>query len=84
MSYLVDSGVKLKYLTSIMLCHAKAQGVVTDTQGISHSSQTGAFSWNGWTKYEQVYNEQIKPGKMGERLSTASQVLTNLSDSCLP
>ena len=58
----VDDGMKIKYLTSVMICNAKAQDVVTDTRGIreiSHSSQTDAFSWNGWTKCEQIYTEQI-------------------------
>ena len=49
-----------------MLGHAKEQDVMRDTQGIrelGHSSQTDAFSWNRWTKCEQVYIEQIKPNK---------------------
>ena len=57
------------------------------TQGfraINHSSQTDAFSWNGRTKCEQVYTEQIKLDKNEERLSTASLVPSKLSDSCLP
>ena len=84
----VDNGVTVKYFTSITFGHAKAQNVVTEIlktlREISHSSQTDAFSWDGWTKCEQVYTEQIKSDKKGERLLTASLLHTKFSDSCFP
>ena len=29
---------------------------------VGHSSQTNAFSWNGWAQCKQIYNAQDKPG----------------------
>ena len=46
-----------------MFGHAKVPDVVRDTQVIRDtgpSSQTYAFSWNEWTKCEQVYTVQNK------------------------
>ena len=60
----VDNRVQIKYQTSIMFGHAKAPYVVTELLNVimetGHSSQTYAFSWNGWTKCKQVYTEQNK------------------------
>ena len=48
---------------------------------VSFSSQTNAFSWNGWAQCKQIYNVQDKPGQERERLSTIGQVSTRLPNS---
>ena len=72
----VGNGVKIKYLTSVMSGHANAQDVVTEIfkafREISHSSETDTFSWNGWAKCEQVYNEKNKPDKKTKAIKSQS------------
>ena len=58
-----------------------------DTQGIrevSHSSQTDAFSWNGWTKCEQVYTEQIKLDKKEKGYQQLVKCPPSFLIHCLP
>ena len=80
----IHNEVRVKYLTSIMFGHVRAEDVkemlgVLDKLTIPLRLMLSL--WNGWAQCEKIYNAQNKPGQERERLSTIGQLLTQLPDS---
>ena len=72
-----------------MFGHAKAQDVLTEILKTSeklaiHIKLMLSSGMDGPNVKKSVLNKLNKISKKGEKLSTASQVPTELSDSCLP
>ena len=82
----VDNGIKIKYLTSIIVVHAKTQDMVTEVLK-ALEKLTIPLKWilslgmDGPNVNKSIQN---KSHQIKRRKAIDSQLATKLSDSCLP